>query len=111
MKYDIDSTSLSFFESNINNIKDADPARVAVNRMVIWFYMNEMVRDGKRKLIPYQNIILNNLRGESEDFIYDFQLNFLDEATSTYLPRVYRSDARNTIFDFVLNELSNLASR
>jgi hypothetical protein len=87
----IDEVSLAFFQENINNISTTDPAEAALARMTIWLYMNEMVRDGKLKLIPYCQTALNQLSNETEDAIYDFQLRFLTQATGFYLPMNQRS--------------------
>jgi len=38
--------------------------------MVIWFYMNEMVRDGKLKVEQHRDVVLNTIADETEDGIY-----------------------------------------
>ncbi len=72
VKYVIDDISLAFFQQNINSITAADPADAAQTRMIIWFYMNEMVRDGRKKLLPYVDVIKTLIPKETEDGIYDF---------------------------------------
>jgi hypothetical protein len=73
VKYVIDNTSLAFFQANINSInKTADAAEGALTRMIIWNYMNEMVRDGRLKLLPYLDTVLANISKETEDSIYNF---------------------------------------
>jgi hypothetical protein len=53
----IDDNSLSFFQQNINSINKGLVAEDSLSRMIIWFYMNEMVRDARIKVGPYKYII------------------------------------------------------
>lgn len=72
VKVTIDDTSLQFFMANINLINKGDAATDALTRMVIWFYMNEMVRDQKIKVWDYRDVVLNLIADEPEDGIYQF---------------------------------------
>ena len=73
--------------------------------MTVWFYMNEMVRDGKSLIIPHRDTILSHIADETEDTIFDFQMRFLSASTGGYLPRTLRASARAPVFDFVLQTL------
>lgn len=53
-------------------INKGDAATDALTRMVIWFYMNEMVRDQKIKVWDYRDVVLNLIADEPEDGIYQF---------------------------------------
>lgn len=101
----MDDTSLLFFQQNINQINKGLPENDALTRNIIWFYMNEMVRDGKLKLLPYRDVILSNIPDEPEDGIYSFELQFLNESTGSYIPSSIRKDARMVIFDFIIEQL------
>lgn len=70
--------SLTWFQGNINSINKGEPARDSLVRMVVWFYMNEMVRDGKIKIESYRNLVLERLADEPEDYIYNFELGLLN---------------------------------
>ena len=107
----IDTDSLEWFQTNINNINKGETSTDNITRMTIWFYMNQMVRDGRTKLLTYRDVILNVLAGQTEDFIFGFELSFLNEATSQYLPITYRSESRSAIFTFVMDELTSFTQR
>lgn len=59
LKYVIDEASLSFFQSSMNNINKGNAADDALTRMITYFYMNEMVRDGLARVVPYRDVVLN----------------------------------------------------
>jgi hypothetical protein len=54
MKYRFDNNSLDFFMNNLSSIENS------FTRMIIFFYMNEQIRDGylNQKIIPYKANIL-----------------------------------------------------
>lgn len=54
--------------------------------MIIWFYMNEMVRDARIKVAPYRDVVLGLIPDEVEDTIYNFELGFLNESTGSFIP-------------------------
>lgn len=58
--------------------------------MIIWFYMNEMVRDAVTTVVSYRIIVLDLIGDETEDGIYEFELKFLNEATGSYIPSAER---------------------
>lgn len=93
---------------NINSINKGDPAEDALTRMVIWFYMNEMVRDCKIKVFDYRDVVLNQIGDEPEDGIYQFELAFLNECTGSYIARGEAPALRSPIFDQVLSSLVNM---
>jgi aminopeptidase N len=110
LKYDIDPTSLAFLQSSVSTIS-GNAAIAALARMVAWFYMNEMVRDGKAKVLPHRQVIFSNLPAEKEDTIYDFQLQFLSASTASYLPMTDRPAARSPCFDFLLAQLQSMTTQ
>lgn len=59
MKFRFDPVSRAFFIININKI--ANP----LTRMIIYFYLNEEVRDGLQKVLSYKNDILQVIGSES----------------------------------------------
>ena len=46
--------------------------------MIIYFYLNEEVRDGLEKVLPYKNDILQVIGDEPQDSVFDFVLKFLN---------------------------------
>jgi hypothetical protein len=77
--------------------------------MLIWFYMNEMVRDGNPnlKVAKHIDVVLNTIADEVEDGIYEFELNFADESTGLYIPIGKRDAVRGSAFEFVMNQLES----
>lgn len=59
MKFRFDAVSRAFFIANINKI--ANP----LTRMIIYFYLNEEVRDGLEKVLSYKNDILQVIGNET----------------------------------------------
>ena len=98
---------MTWLQSNISKIT-GNAANSGLLRMTAWFYMNEMVRDGKTKVINHRDIVLNNIAAEAQDAIYDAQLRFISTSTGSYLPSAQRGAARQIIFDFVLSQLTAL---
>lgn len=60
--------------------------------------MNEMVRDGRMKLLPYRDTVLAQIGGEPVDPVYDFEISYLNESTTSYIPILMRSAPRAGIF-------------
>jgi hypothetical protein len=59
MKYRFDTVSRAFFVQNVSKI--ADP----LLRMLIWFYMNEEVRDGLNTVLNYKPVIIDMIPTET----------------------------------------------
>ena len=77
IKYRFDQVSEAWFINNINLITDP------LTRMIIYFYMNEEVRDGLNKVINYKDDVLMVIGNEPEDTVYDFEIKFLNDSTGS----------------------------
>lgn len=79
-KYRIDSVSLDFFKSNLNNISDV------LTRAIIWHDINEAVRDATIKVSDFIEIFNQFIYTETDDKIFEFEHNFMKDALNNYIP-------------------------
>lgn len=99
VKVTFDTKSLDFFSKNLNKIDNM------LSRMVIWHYLNETVRDASLKVASFVDTALSLIFDETEDSIFNFEFNFLELCTSSYLPIPQRAAVRAKIYNRLIVRL------
>jgi hypothetical protein len=67
-----------------------------------------MVRDQLIKVADYKDLVLARMTTETDDMIYQTVFRFLDQATSNFLSAALASSIREEIFNYLLQNLSDL---
>lgn len=70
--------------------------------MVIWHYLNESVRDTSIRVDDFVDTALALIFDEPEDSIFNFESNFLQQSTSSYLPIPQRPAVKTKIYNKLL---------
>lgn len=81
VKCRIDTNSMVFFTNGSLSLVSS-----AETIMMVWFQLNEMVRDRLIRVDAYKDIVLSQMTNENNDMIYQMVFRFLESASSNFVP-------------------------